>query len=161
MILRFLFLVFIIFFAKYTNAQQQPWGNWGCYDSLLVDPFAYCYPEYEPVCACNDTTYRNDCYARNTGHQQFTSGICEAVDFNIKINPVYYALELDIILREEGPVVLHIMDWFGKVYYYDYFSNINRQYLYIDVGNFQQGLYIVSVKNYEERLIKKFIKIDR
>ncbi len=142
------------------NAQQQPYGNWGCYDSLLVSPGAYCYPDYEPVCACNDTTYRNDCYARITGHQQYVSGICEAVDFNIKANPVTYALELDIILREEGPAELHIMDWFGKVYYHDYFSNINRKYLYINVGNFEQGLYVISVKNYDQRVIKKFIKIS-
>ncbi|HET6243943.1 MAG: T9SS type A sorting domain-containing protein [Bacteroidetes bacterium] len=156
-----LLILFLIANATDVIAQQQPYGNWGCYDSLLVSPGTYCYPEYDPVCACNDTTYRNNCFARIAGFQQYVSGICEAVDFNIDVNPVYYALDLDIILKQEGPVTVYVFDWFGKVYYQDYFTNVKRMDLYIDAGSFKQGMYLVAVKNYEEQVIKKFVKIDR
>ena len=156
---RLLLIFFIGFFAQPVKA-QQPYGNWGCYDSLLVSPGAYCIPDYDPVCACNDTTYRNFCYARNAGFQQYVTGICEAMDFNIRVNPVYYSLELDIILREEGAVNLYIMDWFGKVHYQNFFNNITRRNLFIDVTNFNQGIYIIVVSNNEGNVVKKFVKAD-
>ncbi|MBA3899368.1 MAG: hypothetical protein H0X62_04020 [Bacteroidetes bacterium] len=134
--------------------------NWGCYDSLLINIGAFCIPDYDPVCACNGETYRNYCFAKNDGYQQYYNGICELIDFNIKTNPVLHNLELDLITSQEGNVTIHIVDWYGKVYYQDFFYGINRRQIQIPVGNFDQGVFMVIARFGDlEVVVKKFVKI--
>jgi hypothetical protein len=153
----FLFLIFTFYF--FANPSQAQF--WGCFDSLSVITGGFCLPDYEPVCACNNKTYKNFCYARIEGYQLYQDGICEPVDFNILTNPVLYNLELDIIVRETDDVRLWIFDWNGKIYHQDFFPFMRRRKQLIDVNNFKQGIYLVVVQTSNSRVVKRFIKVSQ
>lgn len=47
-----------------------------CIDPKLVNKNAGCYEIYSPVCGCDNVTYSNDCYAKNTGVTSWKAGEC-------------------------------------------------------------------------------------
>lgn len=148
-----LFLFFLLF-LKSVGAQ-----NYGCYDSLLVSPGAYCAPDYEPVCACNQKTYRNYCFANIEGYQQYENGICEIIGFDFTPNPVFNSLEIKLFLRNSGNVNMYVMDLYGKIYYKTSYWDIVFTTTYLDVSNYEQGVYLIFFETGGEFVVKKFVKI--
>ncbi|MGB2370907.1 MAG: T9SS type A sorting domain-containing protein [Flavobacteriales bacterium] len=49
-----------------------------CIDSDLIDPNAFCFEIYEPVCGCNNVTYNNSCYAEISGVVNWIAGECSS-----------------------------------------------------------------------------------
>ena len=83
-------LVFIFLSGPFTLLAQ-------CKDSTRVDLYHHCDLPYQPVCGCDNVTYRNECAAENWGgiiysgfSQPWTEGICHNVsfDFDFVPNPV-------------------------------------------------------------------------
>ena len=144
----------MLIFIRSTTAQ-----NWGCYDSLLVSPGAYCIPDYEPVCACNQKTYRNYCFARIEGFQQYENGICETIAFDFTPNPVSNSLAMKLFLRNPGNVNIYVMDLYGKIYFKTSYNDIVYTSVYLDVSNYEQGVYLIFSETGGEFVVKKFVKV--
>lgn len=64
----FLLLVSLLFFSC---GKTTP-----CVDFSKVDPSVICTPDYNPVCGCDDETYRNSCYAEKNGVVSYILGPC-------------------------------------------------------------------------------------
>lgn len=139
--------------------QDSSAQNYGCYDSLLVSPGGNCFLDYEPVCACNEKTYRNYCYANLEGYQQYENGICEAIDFDFQPNPVVNMLNINLMLRYAGDANVYIMDIYGKVYYKTSYNKIKFMPIFVDVTNYEQGLYFIISETEGVVVVKKFMKI--
>lgn len=133
--------------------------NYGCFDSLKVSVGSYCPPDYEPVCACNQKTYRNFCYAQREGYQIFQNGICEPIDINIRRNPVHDNLMLDLRLKFQGDASIYIFDVFGHVYFYQDYSAIEQESVVINTESYPRGIYLILGLSYDHKVVKKFLKI--
>ncbi len=70
-----------------------------CIDSTLDRDYSKCDYIYEPVCGCNNLTYRNACFAKHTGLESWKIGVCpnQCIDKNI-------ILPDEICTRESQPV---------------------------------------------------------
>ena len=47
-----------------------------CIDHSKVNSTGFCTTDYNPVCGCDDVTYRNECYAAKAGLVQWIEGPC-------------------------------------------------------------------------------------
>jgi hypothetical protein len=160
MLLR-IFTVFllVLLFSSSVRAQQQ--SN-GCIDSLQIRYGYYCDPYYDPVCGCNNITYRNLCYAQNEGVIAFSDGICEPIAIDFNPNPVSDVIYVTLILKEQGGVNFWIYDYWGSQYYFQSFSNITEQTFTINVNVFPQGVYaLIAVNDKGEHVAKKMVKFLR
>src|SRR5690242_9228868 len=102
----FAFLLFPFFsFAQCTDSLVQP------------NPFAHCGPDYNPVCACDGRTYRNDCMAEQLGAilpGNWINGPCDFFDFDFYPNPVSsYNPELRVYVKSPAPVQVQLYSSFG------------------------------------------------
>ena len=104
-----------------------------CKDSTRADPYYHCDLPYQPVCGCDNVTYRNTCAALNWGgiinsgfSLPWTDGICQNTnfDFDFVPNPVsaisqslsdsHLHIYINETLLPTGYVV-YIVDMFNKV----------------------------------------------
>lgn len=104
-----------------------------CKDSTRADPYYHCDLPYQPVCGCDNVTYRNTCAALNWGgiingglSLPWTDGICPNTnfDFDFVPNPVSAITQslsdspLHIFINETllpTGYVIYIVDMFNKV----------------------------------------------
>lgn len=109
-------------------------------------------PLYDPVCGCNNQTYRNQCVAYNVnGVNWWRSGVCGGLDVDFYPNPVNYGTPLKVNLSFDEFVVgnadIKIVDMFGKVWEQRIVNNFNRIHLEFDVSVLRTGLYILVVQS--------------
>jgi len=155
--LKFLLTLGIIIVAVFNSSAQ--FGS--CVDTTLIIPYSYCYPIYEPVCGCDGKTYRNTCNATQlNGVVQYEDGICEPVDFDATPNPVQQYLYVDIITKNQGNVLLTIMDLYGNKKYEQYYRDIERRKITLDVSQYEYGLYFIMVESQGYYVVKRFAKTD-
>lgn len=149
----------ILFVAAKLSVSAQ-----ACVDSLFISPTYVCPdPAYNPVCGCDNKTYRNYCDAHfRHGVQKYTDGTCSGFEFDIL--PNYTSTELSFTLvQTTNPtfIKMAIMDAFGKIVLLENVTVINRYYATIDVSYFLQGVYFIFVydskNNYRYR---KFVKYN-
>lgn len=159
-LLKKLFLILILMIVGYESYAQFSF-ELGCYDSTQVQFVPACPLDFEPVCACNGETYRNECYARAEGFMMYENRVCEGLDFEFYPNPVVFNLALDIITAQEGDVEIQIYDSFGKIYFSEVYRNITRNQINLDVNNYELGIYYVRMVALSEdfALVKKFVKM--
>ena len=145
-----IFLFFLLLSVASINAQgtYQP----TCIDTTLMNFNANpCYGNpYEPVCGCDNVTYRNSCLADAAGiiYQSYTQGPCEFMDFDFFPNPVATAGQLKVKVICKG--VSDINVWIFDMYFRQMYYQVSRQFadieLYPDVRGFGNGMFFIVIE---------------
>jgi hypothetical protein len=73
-----------------------PFGSMAqCRDTTAANPFHYCGQPFQPVCGCDNVTYRNPCVAEYRGGiinatqgLNYVPGVCGTFDIDFVPNPV-------------------------------------------------------------------------
>lgn len=137
--------------------------SFGCIDTLLIQAGAPCnHADYYPVCGCDNTTYRNGCYAYYNGVTSTVNGPCEPVDFDFKPNPVANDLFMTIHTQDaEALVSYYIYDLHGNLYDYDSYrtyAGITQYDITLNISAYERGIYIIMVQSRDYFTLKKFVK---
>lgn len=118
-----------------------------CADSTLKDIYHKCYDAYQPVCGCDNHTYRNRCAADYWGGlvttHNYKPGICGNFDFDFVPNPVDAVASnntsiLNVYINDN---LLQSTPVTAAVYVFDIFNRIkySRNLIISSNDNFGQG----------------------
>lgn len=146
-----------------------------CKDSTrIADPTFQCNtPEYEPVCGCDNITYRNRCAAEYWGgliNNGFNIGWTEGTvcgNFDFDFNPTgiqYFPVKFNLFMKKTGTATLYIYNRYGAILFADYFlasyagQIIQRQY---DFQNLPLGIYLAVITVNGEKMARKFGKVTQ
>lgn len=171
--MRILLVALFILFSSGVYAQTQPIA---CVDSSRIEDktfncggFQY---TFDPVCGCDNITYRNICTAEHWGRltSWTTNSIC--ANFYMDFYPTAvsnFPGTFSIYLKTISPVTLYIYDAYGRIKFTEYYNTIfcsnspnpNILCREIPVQNLDMGVYIlIAVVNGEHQSIK-FAKINK
>jgi len=171
--MRILLIALILFIGVSESRAQQQFTY--CVDSTRIeDKFWPCGTSYEPVCGCDNVTYKNECAAYYWGGlldgSWTTSTVCGNFDINFYPTAVSnFPGTFSIFLKTISPVTLYIYDAFGKLKFSEYYSTISCSNSFnpnilcreIPVQNLDMGVYIlIAVVNGEHQSVK-FAKISK
>lgn len=153
--------ILFVFLSRILSAQITG----PCIDPARVNPFYMCNdPFYNPVCGCDNVTYRNACNAFYVnGVTSHVSGVCSGIDVDFYPNPVlgYELLSVNLGYPEfvMADVDLKIMDAYGKVMEQRIINNFNRTMIQFDVSGYNTGVYILIVQSsLKTGVVEKFSK---
>lgn len=155
------FLAILMMGVLATLEAQAQFGQYSCVDSLsfpIQNP--PCYPDYIPVCGCDEVTYPNFCHWQYAALNYYTEGPCEQVAFSFFPNPVTEFINLRIATRFEADVNLYVFDRNGNIMYYRFLPSVTSEQWYIPVYNFQQGIYFIIAESNGVTFASKFMKWD-
>lgn len=143
----FVFFIILLFSAGRTEAQ---FTTPSCIDTNMVT-FNPCFGTvYQPVCGCDNVTYRNECLAIAAGIVNFgyVDGPCEFMDFDFSPNPVNTAgeLKVKIICKDVTDINVWIFDAFFRQRYYQVSRQFQDIELYPDVRGFGNGIFFIVVE---------------
>lgn len=158
-LMRILLIASLLAFFLPETLQAQ-FSSDACVDSLLINTAPCSGTPYQPLCGCDNVSYRNECEARAKGVQQWTEGPCETMDFDILPNPLYAAEgKFYIYTRESTDVQVWIFDLYYNEKYYRRYPSVPAYMVFdntMDVRGWGNGVYFVLVEaagNYKVKRI--------
>ncbi|MES2617863.1 MAG: T9SS type A sorting domain-containing protein [Bacteroidota bacterium] len=144
----FSLILLLLTVCSTSNAQTQT-----CVEPARIQPTYQCNERfYDPVCGCNNVTYRNQCTAYNVyGVNWWRSGVCSGLDVDLFPNPVVYGTALKVNLSYPefiiGNADVKIVDMYGKVWEQRLINSFNRINLEFDVTVMRTGVYLLVVQS--------------
>lgn len=149
--------IFLLVLAGNTAAQTV------CKDEALADPWFACGTIFDPVCACDNITYRNQCAARNNGGiqgNQWISGPCQ--DFFVFIYPtmnLYGTLNFRMQFKERGRATLFIIDNYGRIKRQQQVEAGNSfpVQMDLDVSYLDAGIYFLLIRGDNYQQLERFV----
>lgn len=143
MLLRILLIVTLVQLLSAKLSAQQ--SN-GCIDSLQIRYGYWCPTDFEPLCGCNNITYRNLCYLQNEGVVSYSEGPCEPVAIDFNPNPVSEMIYVNVVLKQEIGFSFAIYNYRGDQYYFNTFGASKEQIFNVNVNLFPPGIYMIIVQ---------------
>ncbi|MCB0820550.1 MAG: hypothetical protein KDC13_08000 [Bacteroidetes bacterium] len=130
------------------NSGAQTFNQNTCQDTTLISNNPCYGTSYQPVCGCDNVTYRNECLAYANGLLNFTQGPCEFMDFDFLPNPVATIgqLQVKVVCKGITDINVWIFDTFFRQKYYERHLQFQEIDLYPDVRGFGNGLFFIVVE---------------
>ena len=130
------------------SSGAQTFNQNTCQDTTLISNNPCYGTSYQPVCGCDNVTYRNECLAYANGLLNFTQGPCEFMDFDFLPNPVATIgqLQVKVVCKGITDINVWIFDTFFRQKYYERHLQFQEIDLYPDVRGFGNGLFFIVVE---------------
>jgi hypothetical protein len=162
-------LLFIVGCLLPLNGYAQIWVD--CIDSNRVNPNYRCNdPSFDPVCGCNNVTYRNGCEMYNVGGVNYPSTTSNGVCNNDYFYSFFYPnpctdrinFNMQFAYQEYAPVTLQIYSVFGNLMLSQSYTSITSSPsppITIYLTNLKSGMYTLVVRANGVYKIAKFVKL--
>jgi hypothetical protein len=149
-------LISVVFLAMnllYCKVAYSQFTQPTCIDSLAITNNTCYGTMYEPVCGCDNVTYRNECNAVAAGiiNGAYTQGPCEFMDFDFTPNPwgrdpVNGPLQVRVICKGVTDINVWIFDMFFRQKYYQVSRQFQDVTLFPEVRGFGNGMFLLVVE---------------
>lgn len=162
-------LLFIVGCLLPLNGYAQIWVD--CIDSNRVNPNYRCNdPSFDPVCGCNNVTYRNGCEMYNVGGVNYPSTTSNGVCSNDYFYSFFFPnpctdrinFNMQFAYQEYAPVTLQIYSVFGNLMLSQSYTSITSSPsppITIYLTNIKSGMYTLVVRANGVYKITKFVKL--
>ena len=141
-----------------------------CVDSNRINPFYQCNdPAFDPICGCNNVTYRNGCEMTNVAGVNSPApgqtGVCpnDLFFYDFYPNPVRNTLNFNMQFTslQTAPATLQIYNVYGNIVYSQLLNNladIPTPPKSISLTGLESGGYVLLIQSKGVSKISKFIK---
>lgn len=162
-------LLFIVGCLLPLSGYAQIWVD--CIDSNRVNPNYRCNdPSFDPVCGCNNVTYRNGCEMYNVGGVNYPSTTSNGVCSNDYFYTFFYPnpctdrinFNMQFAYQEYAPVTLQIYSVFGNLMLSQSYTSITSSPsppITIYLTSLKSGMYTLVVRANGVYKITKFVKL--
>ena len=102
------FIVIVFFMMqRFCFSQNAPL----CVDPNSINPGAVCDNYFQPVCGCDNKTYKNDCYANASGIYGSPTGPCEPIAIDVNPNPMVQTIVLTAVVKYIQNITIFIQSF--------------------------------------------------